>query len=207
MTDESRPGGTPGLQRALGTFDLVLLYVAAIVGPRWLSTAAQYGPASVTLWVIALSRVLRAFGAGGAGTVIAHPARRRPAPVDQGGVRRHARLPRRLGLLAVEPGVLPVAAAVHLRHRAARRAGPRRRSWPKARCTTDCSAWRCCGAITLLNMLGLKRAKWVQNVGGIGTLVVTRAGAGRRRASPGGTMAPPRPCPPPAWCRTFAAHR
>ena len=54
MSLDAKPAGTMGLQRTLGTFDMVLLYVAAIIGPRWLSTAAQYGPASVTLWVIAL---------------------------------------------------------------------------------------------------------------------------------------------------------
>src|SRR5665213_1654190 len=40
----------PQLHRALGTLDLVLLNVAAIVGLRWLSVAAQIGPSSLTLW-------------------------------------------------------------------------------------------------------------------------------------------------------------
>ncbi len=47
------PGGSPELRRALGTFDLILLNIAAIVGLRWLSTAAQLGTASLTLWLIA----------------------------------------------------------------------------------------------------------------------------------------------------------
>ena len=46
------PGGT--LRRALGTFDLVLLNIVTIIGLRWLSTAAQIGPSSLTLWGVAL---------------------------------------------------------------------------------------------------------------------------------------------------------
>ena len=53
MKLDSQPGNGPELRRALGTFDLVLLNIAAIVGLRWLSTAAQLGPASLTLWVVA----------------------------------------------------------------------------------------------------------------------------------------------------------
>jgi amino acid transporter len=44
----------PQLHRVLGTLDLVLLNVAAIVGLRWLSVAAQIGPSSLTLWVLGL---------------------------------------------------------------------------------------------------------------------------------------------------------
>jgi glutamate:GABA antiporter len=46
--------GTPALHRALGTFDLVLLNVSAIVGLRYLSIAAQIGPSSLTLWLLGL---------------------------------------------------------------------------------------------------------------------------------------------------------
>ena len=49
MESESVTRRSPGLPRALRTSDLVLLYVAAIIGLRWLSTAAQFGPASLTL--------------------------------------------------------------------------------------------------------------------------------------------------------------
>jgi amino acid transporter len=42
----------PELHRALGTVDLVLLNVAAIVGLRYLSIAAQIGPSSLTLWLL-----------------------------------------------------------------------------------------------------------------------------------------------------------
>lgn len=47
-------GSTPRLHRALGTFDLVLLNVAAIAGLRYLSMAAQIGPSSLALWLLGL---------------------------------------------------------------------------------------------------------------------------------------------------------
>lgn len=42
------------LHRVLGTWDLVLLNIAAIVGLRWLSTAAQIGPSSLVVWALGL---------------------------------------------------------------------------------------------------------------------------------------------------------
>ena len=42
------------LPRVLGARDVVLLYTIAIVSLQWLSTAAQMGPASLLLWLLAL---------------------------------------------------------------------------------------------------------------------------------------------------------
>ena len=53
MRSNSDSDGIAGLHRVLGTFDLVLLYVAAIIGLQSLSLTAPIGPASVSLWVIA----------------------------------------------------------------------------------------------------------------------------------------------------------
>lgn len=47
--DNSR---SPGLHRTLGVMDLVFLNIAAILGIRWLSTAAQMGPSALALWVL-----------------------------------------------------------------------------------------------------------------------------------------------------------
>jgi amino acid transporter len=53
-TDANDPGASArGLKRVLGVRDLVFLNVTAILGFRWLSTAAQIGPSSLTLWVLA----------------------------------------------------------------------------------------------------------------------------------------------------------
>ena len=49
-----RDGAASGLPRVLGLRDVVLLYAIAIVGPQWLSTAAQAGAPSLALWVLAL---------------------------------------------------------------------------------------------------------------------------------------------------------
>ena len=51
-TDQGEAGG--GLYRTLGVMDLVFLNIAAILGIRWLSTAAQMGPSSLVLWLLAV---------------------------------------------------------------------------------------------------------------------------------------------------------
>jgi amino acid transporter len=172
MTVDSKSGGTPGLQRALGTFDLVLLYVAAIVGPRWLSTAAQYGPASVTLWVIALLVffVPSALAVQELSSRIPHEGGlhlwTRAALGDMHGflagwaywLSNLVFFPSLLLftsgiLLHVVPGFAPQLAESPLYN--------------------GLFGLVLLWTVTLLNVLGLKRAKWVQNVGGIGTLVVT----------------------------------
>jgi glutamate:GABA antiporter len=43
-----------GLPRVLGLRDVVLLYAIAVVSLQWLSTAAQIGPSSLVLWLVAL---------------------------------------------------------------------------------------------------------------------------------------------------------
>lgn len=45
---------TPHLARVMGLRDVVLFHVVAIVGLRWLLTAANLGPASVVLWLAAV---------------------------------------------------------------------------------------------------------------------------------------------------------
>lgn len=44
----------PVLRRVLGSWDLVLFNIAAIVALRWLSMAAQIGPSSLVLWLLGL---------------------------------------------------------------------------------------------------------------------------------------------------------
>ena len=54
-----------GLHRALRLWDVVLLNVVAIVGLRWLSTAAQMGPSALSLWMLALVVFFVPSGLGG----------------------------------------------------------------------------------------------------------------------------------------------
>ncbi|MGH9474757.1 MAG: APC family permease [Terriglobales bacterium] len=42
-----------GLVRAMGLWDVVLFNIAAVLGPRWVATAAHTGPSSVGLWLSA----------------------------------------------------------------------------------------------------------------------------------------------------------
>ncbi len=44
----------PQLKRTFGLWDLVLFNTTAIVGLRWLSSAARTGPYSLTLWILAM---------------------------------------------------------------------------------------------------------------------------------------------------------
>jgi len=43
----------PHLRRELGLWDLVLFNIAAVVGVRWIASAAHVGPSSLVLWVLA----------------------------------------------------------------------------------------------------------------------------------------------------------
>lgn len=42
-----------GLVRAMGLWDVVLFNIAAVMGPRWVATAAHTGPSSIGLWISA----------------------------------------------------------------------------------------------------------------------------------------------------------
>ena len=46
-------GPRPVLARVLGLRDLVFFNIAAVIGIRWLATAAHTGPGSLTLWLLA----------------------------------------------------------------------------------------------------------------------------------------------------------
>jgi len=54
QTQNAQENAASALPRVLGLRDVVLLYAVAIVGPQWLSTAAQAGAPSLALWVLAL---------------------------------------------------------------------------------------------------------------------------------------------------------
>lgn len=44
-----------GLRRTLGTWDLVWFLVTAVVGLRWIASAAAVGPSALVLWLVALA--------------------------------------------------------------------------------------------------------------------------------------------------------
>jgi amino acid transporter len=158
----------PGLRRVLGTWDLVLFNIAAIVGLRWLSVAAQVGPSSLTLWLLGLIGFF--------------------IPLALAVLELSSRVPGQGGLylwsktafgdvhgfiagwtywvsnLVFFPGALLFSAGVFLHvggdHWLAH-AGDTR--YNLVYCLVV--LW----AATGLGILGLERAKWLQNIGGIAT--------------------------------------
>jgi amino acid transporter len=171
MSDGTQPGGGPGLQRALGTFDLVLLNIAAIVGLRWLSTAAQLGPASLTLWIIAflLFFVPSALTVQELSSRIPHV----------GGLYRwtQAAFGDTHGFLAgwaywisnlvYFPSILLFVSGIILHV-----ASPSWRTLAENPVYNGLFCLALLWSVTFLNILGLRRAKWLQNIGGLASLAV-----------------------------------
>ncbi|MGH9483197.1 MAG: APC family permease, partial [Terriglobales bacterium] len=50
---DARAQGPHGLVRAMGLWDVILFNIAAVLGPRWVATAAHTGPSSIGLWLTA----------------------------------------------------------------------------------------------------------------------------------------------------------
>jgi amino acid transporter len=171
MKLDSQPGNGPELRRALGTFDLVLLNIAAIVGLRWLSTAAQLGPASLTLWVIAflLFFVPSALTVQELSSRIPHV----------GGLYRwtQAAFGDTHGFLAgwaywlsnlvFFPSLLLFVSGIVLHM-----AGTSFRSLDESPLYNGIFCLALLWFVTFLNILGLRRAKWLQNIGGLASIAV-----------------------------------
>ena len=158
----------PRLHRSLGTFDLVLLNVAAIISFRWLSIAAQLGPSSLTLWMLGML----AFLVPSALTVLELSSR---LP-GEGGLYIWTRAAFGelhsfivgwsywVGNLVFFPSLLLFIAGVLLYVRGG--------SWLALADSPLYNGGVCLTALwfaTLLNILGLNRAKWLQNIGGLAT--------------------------------------
>ena len=161
----------PRMHRVLGVRDLVLLNIAAIVGLRWLSTAAQIGPSSLILWVLALLVFF--------------------LPLGVSVVELSSRIPGEGGLylwskaafgdlhgfiagwsywtanLVFFPSLLLFASGVSVYI-----AGDR---WLPLAGSAIYNGAYCLAALwaaTLLNVVGLERAKWLTNIGGHATWLV-----------------------------------
>ena len=160
----------PRLQRSLGLLDLVLLNVAAIISFRWLSIAAQIGPASLTLWLFGMLT----FFLPSALTVLELSSR---LP-GEGGIYIWSRAAFGelhafivgwsywVSNLVFFPSLLLFIAAAILFVRG----GP----WLALADSPLYNGAVCLGVLwfaTLLNILGLSRAKWLQNVGGFATWI------------------------------------
>mgnify|MGYP001468122876 FL=1 len=167
----SKPAATSQLHRVLGIWDLVLLNIAATVVLRWLSTAAQIGPSSLVLWAMGLVFffIPLAFA-------VLELSSRVPG---EGGFYLWAKA----GFGDVHgfvagwsywvvnvvyfPSVLLFSAGVFLRVGG--------EQWVAHSSSVTYNAGYCLlvlWAATGLNILGLRRAKWLQNVGGMATWTV-----------------------------------
>jgi amino acid transporter len=161
----------PQLHRVLGTFDLVLLNVAAIVGLRYLSIAAQIGPSSLTLWLLGLITFLVP-----AALTVLELSSRLPG---EGGMYLwskaafgdlHAFIAGWsywIANLVFFPSLLIFGAGAFLYIHGG--------SWLKFADNPIYNGTFCLGILwmaTLLNIAGLKRAKWLQNIGAAATWIV-----------------------------------
>jgi glutamate:GABA antiporter len=172
MDEETYTGGAPGLRRALGTFDLVLLNVAAIVGLRWLSTAAQLGPSSLTLWVVGCLLFFVP-----SGLAVQELSSRIP---HEGGFHlwTKAAFGELHGFLAgwaywlsnlvFFPSLLLFATVV-----AIQLGGPETRKLAESPWYNGIAGLAVLWGVTYMNILGLRRAKWLQNAAGIATFAAT----------------------------------
>jgi amino acid transporter len=160
----------PQLRRTLGTLDLVLMSIAAIISFRWLSIAAQIGPSSLTLWLLGMLTFFVP-----SALAVLELSSRLPG---EGGIylwckaafgELHAFIVGWcywISNLVFFPSLLLFIAGVFLYVRGG--------SWLGLAGSLRFNAAVCLGVLwfaTLLNMLGLNRAKWLQNVGGIATWV------------------------------------
>lgn len=167
----STPGPAGQLHRVLGTWDLVLLNIAAIVSLRWLSTAAQIGPSSLVLWAMGLLFFF--------------------IPLAFAVLELSARVPGEGGLylwakagfgdvhgfvagwsfwvvnVVYFPSVLLFSAGVFLRV-----GGERWLAHSTSVAYNSAYGLTVLWAATGLNILGLKRAKWLQNLGGMAAWTV-----------------------------------
>ena len=171
MQESSKPASAAKLRPALSVFDLALLNVATIVGLRWLAVAAQVGPAGLSLWVIA-SLVFFV----PSGLAVQELSSRIP---HEGGLYLWTReafgdthgflagWAYALSNLVFLPSLLLFISGVLLHVGGG--------LWLSLSESPIYNGLFCLGllwAATLLNIFGLERAKWLQNLGGISTLLI-----------------------------------
>lgn len=168
---EADAPAAPEMHRALGVRDLVLLNVAAIFSLRWISAAAQIGPSSLVLWVLGMFTFL----VPAALTVLELSAR---LP-EEGGFyiwskaafgNLHAFIAGWsywISTLVFYPSLLLFAANAFLYVSG--------NAWLPLADSPLYNGGFCIGVLWLvtgLNIIGLQRAKWLQNIGGLALWVV-----------------------------------
>lgn len=158
----------PKLKRELGFRDLTLFYIVSLLTVRWIASAAASGPSSIAVWLLALFAFF--------------------VPLTASVLELSSRYPQAGGLyiwtqhaygdfagfmsgwtywmsnLAYFPAILYFAAGSLLFA-----AGERGKSLENASGYYMAFAVGTLALITLLNMLGVKQGKWLNNAGAIGS--------------------------------------
>ncbi len=156
------------LRRALSLRDLVLFNLVAVIGLRWLATAAKSGPSALTLWVLAALLFFIPQG-----LAVSELSARYP---NEGGIYAWTR--RRFGEghgffcgwcywivnVLYYPQLL-ISSAVIATFVIGRGNSGLGESWPYVLTASLVALWLAVG----LNIVGLATGKWLQNAGGIGT--------------------------------------
>jgi glutamate:GABA antiporter len=167
-TDRLPPTDGVTLERALGLRDLVLFNVVAVLGLRWLATAAKAGPSALALWVLAA-----VFFFVPQGLVVTELASRFP---EAGGIYQWTKraLGEKHGYLCgwcywinnvlYYPNLL-ISTAVIATYAIGKGDSTLASSWTYVLTTTLVCLW----LAVLLNIVGASTGKWLQNAGGIGS--------------------------------------
>lgn len=164
----------PKLHRALGLRDLVLLNVAAILGLRWLSTAAQIGPSSLALWFLAMLVFFIP-----SGLAVMELNSRLPG---EGGVYLWSKAAFGelhgfitgwgywVNNLFYFPTLLLFVASVVLYIAGSSWLQLAENAW-----YNGCFSLGLLWVVVVLNIVGIERGKWIQNLGGLSTWVAASA--------------------------------
>ncbi len=165
MTTESHD-----LKRALGLRDLVLFNLVAVVGLRWLATAAKAGPSALALWILAAL-----FFFVPQGLVVTELSSRFP---EEGGIYQWTKraLGEKHGYLCgwcywinnvlYYPNLL-ISTAVIGTYAIGKGGSGLESNWTYVLITTLACLW----LAVLLNIVGVGTGKWLQNAGGIGSYI------------------------------------
>ena len=160
----------PSLDRALGLRDLVLFNLVAVLGLRWLATAARAGPSAIALWLLA---ALLFFVPQG--LVVTELSSRFP---EEGGIYQWTKraLGERHGYVCgwcywinnvlYYPSLL-ISTAVIATYAIGKGDSALASNWPYVLSTTLACLW----FAVLLNIVGVGTGKWLQNAGGIGSYI------------------------------------
>ncbi len=158
------------LQRALGLRDLVLFNLVAVVGLRWLATAAKAGPSAIALWILAA-----VFFFVPQGLVVTELASRFP---QEGGIYQWTKsaLGEKHGYVCgwcywinnvlYYPNLL-ISTAVIGTFVIGKGDSALASNWTYVLITTLVCLW----VAVLLNVVGVGTGKWLQIAGGIGTYI------------------------------------